>query len=82
MEDWLKPWCDRIGVELLATKLFSLQGRLSGEFATPNCHGQEKVNRVLEHIKLSDYQAVYAYGDSKGDEAMLAFADRAFYRDF
>ena len=82
MEDWLKPWCDSKGVELLATRLLSDNGIISGEFATPNCHGEEKVNRILALLNPSDYDRVFAYGDSSGDTEMLAIADESFYRKF
>ena len=82
MEDWLKPWCDSKGVELLATRLMTENGIISGEFATPNCHGKEKVKRVRELLNLSDYDRIFAYGDSSGDTEMLAIADEGFYRKF
>jgi phosphatidylglycerophosphatase C len=82
MEDWLKPWCDSKGVELLATRLMTENGIISGEFATANCHGEEKVNRVKELLNLSDYDRIFAYGDSSGDTEMLAIADECFYRKF
>ena len=82
MEDWLKPWCDNNGVELLATRLMTENGIISGKFATPNCHGEEKVNRVMELLNLSDYDRIFAYGDSSGDSEMLALADEGFYRKF
>jgi len=82
MEDWLKPWCDNKGVELLATRLEIKNGSITGEFATPNCHGEEKVSRIKALLNLSDYGRIIAYGDSSGDTAMLAIADESFYRKF
>lgn len=82
MEDWLKPWCDERGVELLATRLLSVNGIISGEFETPNCHGEEKVNRVKAFLQLSDFDCIYVYGDSSGDTELLALADQGFYQKF
>lgn len=82
MEDWLKPWCDNKGVELLATRLNTENSIISGKFATPNCHGEEKVNRIKALLNLSDYDRVFAYGDSSGDTEMLAIADESYYRKF
>lgn len=82
MEDWLKPWCDNKGVELLATRLVTENGLLTGKFATPNCHGEEKVNRIKALLNLSDYDRIFAYGDSSGDTEMLAIADESYYRKF
>lgn len=55
---------------------------LSGEFATPNCYGEQKVVRIKARYDLSSYEEIYAYGDSKGDTAMLALATHAFYKPF
>lgn len=55
---------------------------LSGEFATPNCYGEQKAVRIKAHYDLSSYEEIYAYGDSKGDTAMLALATHAFYKPF
>lgn len=82
MEDWLKPWCDNKGVELLATRLVTENGLLTGKFATPNCHGEEKVNRIKALLNLSDYDRIFAYGDSSGDTEMLAIANEGYYRKF
>lgn len=82
MENWLRLWCEDKRVDLLATRLEVKNGTLTGKFATANCHGKEKVNRVLEHVDLSGFEKVYAYGDSNGDTEMLALADEGFYRGF
>ncbi|KAA8711021.1 haloacid dehalogenase-like hydrolase [Helicobacter canis] len=55
---------------------------LSGEFATPNCYGEQKAVRIKARYDLSRYEEIYAYGDSKGDTAMLALATHAFYKPF
>lgn len=80
IECWLKKWCAKQQVELLATKLEFLDGKLTGRFYGKNCHGVEKVNQIKAHLKLSDFKNTYAYGDSNGDKAMLSLANHAFYR--
>lgn len=82
LECWLKPWCDKNGLELLATKLAIESGKVSGKLESPNCHGQEKVNRIKAHLKLEDYETIYAYGDSSGDKEMLELAQHRFYKPF
>jgi hypothetical protein len=47
-----------------------------------NCYGQEKVTRICAELDLSEYNSIYAYGDSSGDKPMLALADKAFYKPF
>jgi len=71
LECWLKPWCDKNGVELLSTKLEFKNFKFTGKFATKNCYAQEKVNRIKEYINLEDYEKIIAYGDSRGDNEMF-----------
>ncbi|MCP4186084.1 MAG: HAD-IB family hydrolase, partial [Gammaproteobacteria bacterium] len=82
MEDWLKPWCDTREIELLATRLAVSNHTLSGKFETANCHGEEKLKRVKQMVDIESFEAIYAYGDSSGDSAMLAVANHSFYRKF
>ena len=82
MKSWLKKWCDTQNVELISTQLEIKQGKLTGKFATKNCHGKEKVNRIKEQYSLQDYSYIYAYGDSSGDKDMLKLANEAFYKPF
>lgn len=82
IECWLKPWCNKHNLALIATKLEMKEGRVSGLFLTKNCYGTEKVNRVKEMYKLTDYTYIYAYGDSRGDRELLALADESFYKPF
>lgn len=82
MQIWLQKWCDKHDIELICTRLAHHNGKLTGKFDGPNCHGQEKINRIRAQFILSDYERVYAYGDSSGDTQMLAIADEGFYRHF
>ncbi|MCW8894444.1 MAG: HAD-IB family hydrolase [Sulfurimonas sp.] len=77
MKCWLQPWCDKNNIELLSTQLEFKDGKFTGRFLTPNCHGKEKENRVKELLHVEDYETIYAYGDSSGDTEMLAMADKA-----
>ena len=62
---------------ILGTQIEVIDGRLTGRFLTPNCYGQEKVRRILAlHPDRSTYHLT-AYGDSRGDRELLAFADEA-----
>ncbi len=82
LEDWIKEWCKREGIELIGTKLEIEDEKITGNFATANCYGQEKVKRILELYDLDDYEIIYAYGDSKGDKELLEQATESFYRHF
>ena len=63
----------------LATQLEFVDGWCTGRLATPNCRGEEKVRRLSEWLEqncsTSEEVRVVAYGDSSGDDAMLAFAN-------
>ena len=48
MECWLKKWCAKCNIDLIATRLEIQDGKLTGKFATKNCYGPEKANRIKE----------------------------------
>ena len=79
---WLKPWCDKNGLDLIATKLEIKDGIVTGQLLTKNCYGIEKARRVKEKYDLDDYDHIYAYGDSRGDKELLELADESFYKPF
>lgn len=79
---WLKPWCDKNNIDLIATRLEIEDGKLTGKFATKNCYGIEKVNRIKEKYNLEKYSVIYAYGDSSGDKEMLSIANERYYKHF
>ena len=80
--DYLKFWCEQHGIEIISTRLETKDGVLTGNFATPNCFGPEKVRRIREVVDIAEYQTIYAYGDSRGDREMLAIAHEKGYRVF
>lgn len=82
LENWLKPWCDRYAVELIATRLEIKDKIVTGRFLTKNCHGKQKVLRIKKEYELKDYNYIYAYGDSNGDRDMLCIADEKHYKPF
>lgn len=79
---WLGPWCAAHDVELVATGLEERDGRYTGELSTPNCKGGEKVRRLRELLKLTDYERIHAYGDTPSDRPMLALATDPLYQPF
>ena len=75
IDNWVQPFFPK--VKVLGTQIEVIDGRLTGRFLTPNCYGQEKVRRILAfHPDRSAYHLT-AYGDSRGDREMLAFADES-----
>ncbi len=75
IECYLLPWCKQNGIELLCTKLAFSEGIFKGEFATPNCYGEQKASRIKSYLNLAKYNEIYAYGDSAGDDQMLALSN-------
>ena len=75
IDNWVQPFFPTVTV--LGTQIEVIDGRLTGRFLTPNCYGQEKIRRILAlHPVRSSYRLT-AYGDSRGDRELLAFADEA-----
>ena len=81
-ENWLKSWCESLGIRLIATRLEVKEGKLTGKIAGSNCYGPEKVVRIRCEVDLARYSKIYGYGDSKGDREMLALTHVPHYRFF
>lgn len=83
-------------VEVLGTKIEVIDDKVTGRFITNNCYGAEKVHRICEALTKTTVNAhgvstldfdrtqyeIEAFGDSRGDKEMLAFADIAHYKPF
>ena len=82
IECWLRPWCEKNNLELIATKLEIKDDIVTGKLLSKNCYGVEKVNRIKELYNLEKYDYIYAYGDSDGDKQMLSLAHEKFYKPF
>ncbi len=82
IECWLRPWCEKNNLELIATKLEIKDDIVTGKLLSKNCYGVEKVNRIKEIYNLKDFEYIYAYGDSSGDKQMLELAHEKFYKPF
>ncbi len=83
-----EKWVARLvpDFKVLGTQLQFSEKGMERHFLTKNCYGKEKVRRILSAFPELQMQRkdchVTAYGDSKGDSAMLSFADEKHYRDF
>ena len=91
--NWVQPFFTEIAKEshsqfsVLGTQVETdANGRLTGRFLTRNCYGAEKVNRLcLQYPDLKaqrDHYYIEAFGDSRGDQEMFDFADKAHYKPF
>lgn len=77
VDEWVRPIAQSLGVtDVLCTHLaVGVDGMLTGKYDGNNCHGQEKVNRLLAAEPQRDTYYLYAYGDSSGDHQLFALAD-------
>jgi len=81
-ENWVKPWCNQLKINIIGTILEEENGLLTGKLNGKNCHGIEKVSRINAAINLKIFDHIYAYGDTKGDKYMLDLADFKYYKYF
>ena len=92
IDNWVQPFFPQVkvlGTQIevkdgcltgrFLTKNFK-DGCLTGRFLTKNCYGQEKVNRILALYPDRNTYHLTAYGDSRGDKELLAFADESHYQ--
>ena len=91
IDNWVRPFFTTQGIgdiEVLGTKVEEKYGCLTGRVSTPNCYGAEKVRRICKALSsapdkvktdtftfVRKHYHITAYGDSRGDKEMLAFAD-------
>ena len=80
IDNWVQPFF--ADVKVLGTQIEVVDGKLTGRFLTKNCYGQEKVNRILAlYPHRQDYHLT-AFGDSRGDKELLAWADESHFKPF
>ncbi len=76
LELYLRPWAKQMEIDdVIATRLLCANGQVSGALDGPNCYGAVKRTRLEAWLHSRTPYQLYAYGDSAGDDAMLAFAD-------
>jgi phosphatidylglycerophosphatase C len=97
-EHWLRKWTEQEQAGLLATRLETrptgasktgkaettpaTDAQFTGKIMGRNCHGPEKVRRIREAYVLTDYDEIFAYGDTSGDRPMLELAHHSFFKPF
>ena len=80
IDNWVQPFFPE--VKVVGTQVEVKNGYLSGLFLTQNCYGEEKVRRILALYPDRSTYHLTAFGDSRGDKELLAFADEAHYKPF
>jgi HAD superfamily hydrolase (TIGR01490 family) len=81
-QEWVRPWCECIGIECIGTQLEIKDAKVTGRILGINCNGEEKVRRIRQQYDLPIFGDIYAYGDTDGDKPMLKLATFGFFRKF
>jgi HAD superfamily hydrolase (TIGR01490 family) len=82
LEAYLAPWGVAAGFDdVLATRLETEDGRLTGRLLGRNCYGDEKVVRLRELLGDLKGRIIHAYGDGRGDRQLLELATHRHYRN-
>ncbi len=77
-ETYIRIAGDLLGADgVVATRLESVGGVLTGRYDGANCRGEEKVRRLAQWVEDSGAAGgpLWAYGNSRGDLRMLRAAD-------
>jgi len=82
-ETTIEPFARRLKADnLIGTRFeFDADDNLTGRFSTPNCRREQKVLRIRE-VYGDDVRILAAYGDTSGDEQMIAAAEEKGFRVF
>jgi phosphatidylglycerophosphatase C len=79
LDPYLVPLGGSLGVDAIVCTVLErgADGRLTGRLVGANCRGAEKARRVRDWLLENDLAdaELWAYGDSSGDDALLALAD-------
>jgi phosphatidylglycerophosphatase C len=75
LDSYLVPLAPKLGVDhVISCSLATDAGVLTGKLVGGNVRGPEKVRRLEEWLAGEPVE-LWAYGDSAGDDELLAFAD-------
>lgn len=82
IDAYTHPWGKAAGFDhIISSRLETTpSGNITGRLLGLNCWGPEKVRRLKEIVGPLENHTIYAYGDSRGDQELLAAADHPFYR--
>ena len=75
---YLQYICQQLNVALICTETEIKNLQFTGRYSTPDCSREQKKIRILEQYDLENYAAIYAYGNSDEDDAMLSLATYSY----
>jgi HAD superfamily hydrolase (TIGR01490 family) len=77
LDIYVKEFGCRLGFnETICTSVQWSNGKLSGRLSSRNCHGREKISRLLSRCKKIDTTYFIAYADDISDIPLLSMVDR------
>ncbi|PAJ72006.1 hypothetical protein CJF42_23545 [Pseudoalteromonas sp. NBT06-2] len=71
---YLYHWCQHNDVKLICSELSVVNSRLTGLLKSGDCSNVAKSDKVKAQFNLSQYNKIYAYGDTDEDLDMLDLA--------
>lgn len=78
----LMPFAEKLGINLIATELEVVDGKLTGAISGSNCRCEMKVLRLESVYGPLDKFRLRAWGDTRGDHELLAAAQEPHWRHF
>ncbi|AOT08964.1 HAD family hydrolase [Pseudoalteromonas luteoviolacea] len=80
LNPYLSLWCKQHNIHLVCSELECINGKYTGSYIHGDCSGTNKVDLLKKQINVSNYEHIYAYGDTEEDRAMLSIADTRVYQ--
>ena len=82
LSEWIRPWCELVGLEYIATKIkYTDDGLFAGEYDGYNCNRENKKKEIESRYELFKFEKTIVYGNSSDDRSMMSLAlkkDRHF----
>ena len=82
LDIWVEPFAKEFKMKLLSTRAEFKNDRFTGNFIGKNCNGAEKVKRIEDEISGRKFDKTIAFGDTSGDQEMLAWANESHFEFF
>jgi len=76
----LRDWCRQQGIGMMVNKTIKSPGFCT--FPGEDCNFAGKVQQIKAHLQPEAYKTIFAYGDTDGDQAMLALAHQPYFNYF
>jgi len=81
LDIWMNDIARELNCNLISTESIFINKRFN-RIDGKNCFGNEKVKKIKKYYNLLEYDTIYVFGDSDGDNEMLNLSDNSYYRFF